>query len=117
MKYMAVVVVALAVVGLAARWRQLLPWPDVVLLIPVAAAAYLLAMHVGAFRSLLAGDGDPVLTGRYMLPFIPVYGLTLALAVSWMPRRPALVAAGALLGGLCLLSIGALGFTYARYYA
>jgi hypothetical protein len=109
--------IVLAFVGLATRWRAVRRWPDIVGLFVVAGAAYLLFMHVAAFRSLVTGGGDPVLTGRYLLPFMPVYGMAIALAVGWMPRRVAPVVGGAVVGGLCLLSIGAFGFTLARYYA
>jgi hypothetical protein len=117
LKNLSIAGIVLAFVGLATRRGGLRRWPDVALLFPVAAAAYLLLMHAAAFRSLIAGGGDPVLTGRYMLPFMPVYGMAIALAVSWLPRRVAPVAAGAVVGGLCLLSVGALGITFARYYA
>lgn len=109
--------ILLAGVGLATRWRAVRRWPDVIGLFAVGGASYLLFMHIAAFRSLVTGAGDPVLTGRYMLPFMPVYGMAIALAVGWLPRRVAPVAAGVVVGGLCLLSVGAFGFTFARYYA
>jgi hypothetical protein len=109
--------IVLAFVGLATRWRGVRRWPDIVGLFAIAGAAYLFFMHLAAFRSLVSGTGDPVLTGRYLLPFMPVYGMGIALAVGWLPRRVAPVAAGAIVGGLCLLSIGAFGITFARYYA
>jgi len=109
--------IVLAVVGLAMRWRAVRRWWDIVAMFAVAGASYLLFMHLAAFRSLVQGTGDPVLTGRYLLPFMPVYGMAIALAVGWMPRRVGPVVAGAVVGGLCLLSIGAFGFALARYYA
>jgi hypothetical protein len=117
LKDVSIAAIVLAFVGLAARRRGLRRWPDLVLLFPAAAVPYLYVLHLAAFRSLSIGGGDPVLTGRYLLPFIPVYGLAIALAVAWLPRRVAPVAAGLVLGGLCLLSVGALGVTFARYYA
>jgi hypothetical protein len=109
--------IVLAVVGLLTRHRGMRRWPDIVGLFAVAGAAYLFFMHLAAFRSLVSGTGDPVLTGRYLLPFMPVYGMAIALAVGWLPRRVAPVAAGVVVGGLCLLSVGAFGFALARYYA
>jgi hypothetical protein len=118
LNHLSEVAIVLAVVGLVTTRRDgLRRWPDIVALFAVAGAAYLFFMHLAAFRSLVAGDGDPVLTGRYLLPFMPVYGIAIALAVAWLPRRVAPVVAGAVVGGLCLLSIGAFGFTLARYYA
>jgi hypothetical protein len=109
--------ILLALVGLLTRWQSVRRWPDIVALFALGAAAYLFFMHLAAFRSLVSGGGDPVLTGRYLLPFMPVYGMAIALAVGWLPRRVAPVAAGAVVGGLCLLPIGAFGFALARYYA
>jgi hypothetical protein len=117
LKNFSIAAIVLAFVGLTTRRRGLRRWPDVLALFPVAAAAYLLLMHVAAFRSLITGGGDPVLTGRYMLPFMPVYGMAIALAVAWLPRRVAPIAAGVVVGGLCLLAVGAFGITLARYYA
>jgi hypothetical protein len=109
--------IVLALVGLVTRHRSVRRWPDVVGLFVVAGAAYLFFMHLAAFRSLVSGTGDPVLTGRYLLPLMPIYGMAIALAVAWLPRRLAPVAAGVVVGGLSLLSVGALGFALARYYA
>lgn len=117
LKWLAIGAIVMAAVGLITRRGALRRWWDVLALFAVAGAAYLLDMHVAGFRSLHAGSSDPVLTGRYLLPFMPVYGITLAVALMWLPRRAAPVAAGALVAGLCLLSIGALGFGLARYYA
>ena len=117
LKWLSIAAIVLAFVGLWQRRAAARRWWDVLALFAVAAAAYLFDMHVAAFKSLLAGSNDPVLTGRYLLPFMPVYGMVIALAVAWLPRRLAPVAAGAVTGGLCLLSIGALGFAVARYYA
>jgi hypothetical protein len=117
LNHLSLAAIVLAFVGLATRWSAVRRWWDIVALFAVAGAAYLFFMHLAAFRSLVEGTGDPVLTGRYLLPFMPVYGMAIALAVGWMPRRVAPVVAGAVVGGLCLLSIGAFGFALARYYA
>jgi hypothetical protein len=116
-KWLSLIGIVLAFVGLAVRWRSVRRWPDVTALFGVAAVFALFQMHLAAFKSLFAGSSDPVLTGRYLLPFIVVYGLAIALAVSWLPRRVAPVAAGVVVGLLCLLTVGALGLALGRYYA
>ena len=60
---------------------------------------------------------DPVITGRYLLVLLPLYGVMLALAVSWLPRRWGAMAAGALVGGVVVLQIAAMGVLFARFYA
>jgi hypothetical protein len=115
-----VAAVVLALVGLAVRLRSVRSrstalW--VLAVFVVGAVAYLLDMHVAAYRSLAAGDGDPVVTGRYLLPLITIYGLGVALAVSWLPRRLAGLAGGVVLGGLALLQLSAMGIVFERFYA
>jgi hypothetical protein len=112
--------VVLALVGLVVRVRSAATrstalWVLAVLV--VAAVACLLDVHVAAFRSLAARSGDPVATGRYLLPLIAIYGLGVALAVSWLPRRIAGVAGGIVLGGLVLLQLSAMGIIVERFYA
>ena len=112
--------VVLALVGLfirlrSVRFRSTALW--VLAVFVVGAVAYLLDMHVAAYRSLAAGDGDPVVTGRYLLPLITTYGLGIALAVSCLPRRLAGVAGGLVLGGLAVLQLSAMGIVVERFYA
>jgi hypothetical protein len=112
--------IVLALVGLAVRLRSVVArstalW--VLAIFVVGAIAYLLDMHVAAYRSLASGAGDPVATGRYLLPLIAIYGLGIALAISWLPRRVAAVAGGIVLGGLMLLQLGAMGILVERFYA
>jgi Predicted membrane protein (DUF2142) len=112
--------VVLALVGLAVRLRSVRAWPaalTVMALLTIGAVSYVLDMHVAAFRSLASGDGDPVVTGRYLLPLIAIYGLGIALAVSWLPRRAAAAAGGVVLGGLVLLQLAAMGILVGRFYA
>jgi hypothetical protein len=115
-----VAAVVLALVGLATRVRAARVRStalSVLAVFVVGALAYLLNLHVAGFRSLAAGDGDPVLTGRYLLPLITIYALGVALTVSWLPRRVAGIAGGVILGGLVLLQLSAMGILFARFYA
>jgi hypothetical protein len=45
-----------------------------------------------------------------------IYGLGIALAVSWLPRRIAGAAGGVVLGGLILLQLAAMGIVVERFY-
>jgi hypothetical protein len=117
---LAVVTLVLGVIGLVVRLRasrDRRAAVTVVVVLVVAAAAYVLDMHVAAYRSLAAGTSDPVITGRYLLPLLSLYGVGLALAVSWLPRRLAAGVGGVLLAGLCLWQIGSLGILVERFYA
>jgi hypothetical protein len=116
----AVALVVLGVVGLVVRLRSCRDRRGAITVVAVLAAAiaaYVLDMHVAAYRSLAAGTADPVITGRYLLPLLSLYGAGLALAVSWLPRRVAAVGGAVLLAGLCLWQIGSLGILVERFYA
>ena len=112
--------VVLAVVGLvsrlrAGRVRGAELWALVLLI--AGAVAYLLDAHIAAYRSLASGSSDPVITGRYLLPLISIYGLGTALAVSWLPRRLAGIGGGVVLAGLALLQLASMGILVERFYA
>jgi hypothetical protein len=110
------VVLVSALVGAVRRWADVRRRLDVVAVAVLAVVGYMLVLHAVAFRSLLVSL-DPVITGRYMLPLLPLYGVIVALAVAWLPRRWGLVAAGALVGGVVFLQMASLGVLFARFYA
>jgi 4-amino-4-deoxy-L-arabinose transferase-like glycosyltransferase len=110
------VVAVLALVGLYRRRAALRRRWAVVLVVAAAVVGYLALIHAVAFRTLLE-SGDPVITGRYLLPLVPLYGVALALAVQWLPRRWAPVAGAAAVSGVVLLQLAALGVLFTRFYA
>jgi hypothetical protein len=103
-------------IGLALRWRSGSRPTTVVAVFAVGVAGYLLLLHAAAFRSLLRVP-DPVITGRYLLPLMPLYGAGIALAVGWMPRRAAVPAGVVALAGLTVLQVDALALIFSRFYA
>jgi hypothetical protein len=90
---------------------------DVAVVLVAAVAGTLGLLHIVGYRSIAGGAGDPVITGRYLLPLVAVYGTGLALAVSWLPRRLGVGIGGGLLALLVLLQLGAIGITVERFYA
>jgi hypothetical protein len=112
-----IVVAASAAVALYRKRASLWERWDVAAVLVTAVVATLLLLHAVAFRSIGGGGGDPVITGRYLLPLAAVYGTAIAFAVSWMPRRLGVALGGALLGLLTLLQLGAIGITVERFYA
>jgi 4-amino-4-deoxy-L-arabinose transferase-like glycosyltransferase len=116
LKVTALVVAVLAVAGAIARRQELRRRLDLVVVYAAAAIGYLALLHAVAFRSLLTSV-DPVITGRYLLPLVWVYGLAVALAVAWLPRRLAPVAGGVAISGALLLQLAAIGVLFARFYA
>jgi 4-amino-4-deoxy-L-arabinose transferase-like glycosyltransferase len=97
------------------RWRTLVAnWPIVV----VSAVFFLGLMallHIVSFSSLRA-SGDPVITGRYLLPAIALYGCAAAWVCSSLPRRLGLPLGAILLGFSVLLAMGGVGLSIGRFY-
>lgn len=112
----AVATVVSAVIGTVVRWRSGSRPTDILAVCIVAVVGYFLLLHAGAFRSLLS-SADPVITGRYLLPLMPLYGAGIALAVGWLPRRVAPMAGVFVLAGLTVLQVASLALVYARFYA
>ncbi len=91
-------------------------WPALVIL--AAAVVCLLGfLHLASYRALVNGSGDPLITGRYLLPLIPIVGTGAAAAFAGLPRRMEPIAAGVLLGGMSFLSLAGIAVTLERFYA
>jgi Dolichyl-phosphate-mannose-protein mannosyltransferase len=105
-----------AAIGLVRRWRAGSRPTDVLAVLGVAVVGYLLLLHAAAFRSLLRVP-DPVITGRYLLGLLPLYGVGIAFAVGWLPRRVAVPLGVTVVVGLTVLQLDALALMFARFYA
>jgi Dolichyl-phosphate-mannose-protein mannosyltransferase len=116
LKVVALVVALLAAAGAVARRHDLRRRYEVVIVYGAAVLGYLAVLHAVAFRTLLTSS-DPVITGRYLLPLVSFYGVAIALAVAWVPRRWAPIAAGSAVSCLVLLQLGAMGVLFTRFYA
>ena len=79
-------------------------------------AGLMALLHVVSYMNL-RGSTDPVLTGRYLLPAVALYGCAIAWVASSLPRRLGVAFAGVLLGGALLLAIGGIGLSLDRFYA
>jgi hypothetical protein len=82
-----------------------------------AAAGVLLQVHLQAFRDLLVDHSDPVITGRYLLPLLPILGIVIAAVLRALPRRAFAAAGGATFAACVLLQLAAFGATLIRFYA
>ena len=113
----AVLLLVLLYTVLAVRFAEVRRrWPALVIL--AAAAVCLLGfLHLASYRALVNGGSDPLITGRYLLPLIPIVGTGAAAAFAGLPRRLEPVAAGLLLGSMSFLSMAGLALTLERFYA
>lgn len=106
-----------AIVGLVVYRRRIACAPWVVAVLAVGALGYLIMLHAVAYSSLLSSSGDPIITGRYLLPLLCLYGVGFALALSWLPRILATVLSGATVAALAVLQLSALAILVERFYA
>jgi hypothetical protein len=104
----------------AAAWRHraaLAARRDVVVVLVVTLVLAILSLHAAAFRSLLVNPADPVITGRYLLMLVPLFGIGVAAAMTALPGRVRGAVTGAVLAGAVLLQLSAFGLVVARFYA
>jgi hypothetical protein len=106
-----------AIVGLVVYRRRIARAPWVLAVLAVGALGYLAMLHAVAYSSLLTSAGDPIITGRYLLPLLCLYGVGIALALSWLPRIPAALLSGATVAALAVLQLSALAIVVERFYA
>jgi hypothetical protein len=81
----------------------------------VALVGLMYSLHVAAWRDLPTG-GDPIITGRYLTPLLPMLGVAVAAVAVSLPRRVGPAAATLVLGLEGLLALGALGAAVVRFY-
>jgi hypothetical protein len=72
-------------------------------------------LHVASYRSL-AGSADPLITGRYLLPIVVVFGLTVAFVLTSLRARTSAVLGSLVLSGLLALNLAGLMLTVTRFY-
>ena len=73
-------------------------------------------LHLVSYSSLRIST-DVVITGRYLLPAVALYGCAAAWVCSSLPRRLGLPLGGILLGLAALLAVGGVGLSLGRFYA
>ena len=87
-KWATIVLAVTTLVALVADWRVLRPrWRELAVL-AVAPIASMWVLHLTAYRTLVYDKSDPVIAGRYLLPFLPIAGLALAYVLGRLPRSP-----------------------------
>jgi 4-amino-4-deoxy-L-arabinose transferase-like glycosyltransferase len=107
-------VVAIVSAAIVATFRDRLRW-GLIAFFAVALAALLFGLHLTEYRALIAGQG-PILQGRYLLPVLGLFGVAVALVVGRLPASWRAPTCGALIAGMLLLQLVALGAVGARYY-
>lgn len=110
------VLLVLLFATVVARWEVIRrAWPETWLLASTF-LSLLLLLHLVAFRYLQGTGTDPIITGRYLLCAVAIYGVTGAWVLSSLPRRAGPVVAAPLLMVSALMTIGGIGLTALRFY-
>jgi 4-amino-4-deoxy-L-arabinose transferase-like glycosyltransferase len=101
---------------IVARWRVLVAnWPVVVVCVGFF-ACLLGLLHFVSYTSLKTSAADPVITGRYLLPAIALYGAAVTWVAVSLPRRAGAALAGVLVAASALLTVGGIAISIARFY-
>jgi 4-amino-4-deoxy-L-arabinose transferase-like glycosyltransferase len=97
------------------RWRTLWSrWPTVLFVVSVL-VSLLAVLHISSYRHLQQ-SGDPIITGRYLLPAVALFGLAIAWVIGSLPRRIGPCLAALLLAGFVLLEIEGFLINAQRFY-
>jgi 4-amino-4-deoxy-L-arabinose transferase-like glycosyltransferase len=91
-----------------ARWRE-------VTVVATIAVSMIGLLHLASYRAL-AGGPDPLITGRYLLPVVAVFGLAVAFVISSLRARASAVLGAVVLSGLLALNLTGLMLTVTRFY-
>jgi hypothetical protein len=75
----------------------------------------LAGLHLTDYRSLIAGQG-PLLQGRYLLPLVALFGITVAFGIHHLPRRVQAAGCGVVIAGLLVLQVLSLSTVMQAYY-
>jgi 4-amino-4-deoxy-L-arabinose transferase-like glycosyltransferase len=116
-RILALVTVGVAGAALLALWRARRRVDRrVVAFLGVTFVILLLGLHWTDYHQIKE-QARPFMQGRYLFPLVGVFGLTLAAALSLVPRRNRAAATGAALGALLVFHLFALGLVVVRFYA
>jgi hypothetical protein len=81
-----------------------------------AGITLVLALHLIAYRSLAGGNGA-VITGRYLLPLVALFGLAVGIVIKSLPRPLAAPAGGVVVAVSVAMQFVAVGLVLERFYA
>jgi hypothetical protein len=103
------------VAALVTRWPAVRArWGELTVLAALAVSMIGL-LHLASYRSLV-GSGDPLITGRYLLPLASVFGLTVAFVLSSARARTSAVLGTLAVSSLLVLNLAGLLLTFTRFY-
>ena len=117
MFWVSIAALAAFLVALIVRRRSLRAQLPTALVLGTAVVGLLLGLHLASYRALVGQGSDPVFTGRYVLPLLPLFGALIAVIARALPRRAAPVFCGLVLALGVVLQIESFGLMLERFYA
>jgi hypothetical protein len=110
---------AAGLIGLVAavvtRWSAVRArWAEITV-VAVLTVSLIGLLHLASYRSLV-GTSDPLITGRYLLPLVTVFGLVIAFVLTSVSRRTSAVLGTLVVTGLFVLDLSGLMLTFGRFY-
>jgi 4-amino-4-deoxy-L-arabinose transferase-like glycosyltransferase len=89
-------------------------WGEGVVLLALAGSLIGL-LHLASYRSLV-GSADPLITGRYLLPLVSVFGLTVAFVLTSARPRTSAILGTLAVTALLALNLAGLMLSFYRFY-
>jgi 4-amino-4-deoxy-L-arabinose transferase-like glycosyltransferase len=90
---------------------------DAAIVLVTAIVGLIVGLHYVAYRAMVFEPGDPIITGRYFLPLIGLFGAAIALIATTLPRRAAAAFVGVVLAAGVCLQWTSLGLLVERFHA
>lgn len=108
---------AALVVALIVRRDAVRANAGLAVVLATAVVTLLLGLHLVAYRTMLGNPGDPIVTGRYLLPVIGLLGVAVAAVATALPRPARELYSGLATAAGVALQLISLGLLLERFYA
>jgi Dolichyl-phosphate-mannose-protein mannosyltransferase len=105
------------VVALIVKRRAVRANAAVAVVLVTAMWTLVLGLHLVAYRTMIGEPSDPIITGRYLLPFVALLGIAVAIVADVLPRPARAVYTGLALAAGVALQLISLGLLMDRFYA
>jgi hypothetical protein len=104
------------VVALVVRRAALRRRAGLAVVLAAAVWSLLLGLHLVAYRAMVGNPADPIITGRYLLPLVALFGVAVAVIADVLPRPLSGAFTGAAVSAAVLLPLMSLGALLERFY-
>ena len=105
------------IAALVVRRRAVAREAPLAIVLGAAVIGLVLGLHLASYRALVTHPGDPVLTARYLLPLVPLFGAAIALVAGTLPARARAPFVGAIFAVGAALQLMSVGLLLERFYA